>query len=110
MPELGGSSTEPDVAGSNPARPVCTKCCAWHDDIEKCQHDPQAPCSICGDPVGPLSMGGSNICCACDCGIPPELKAQFNASLLKGHARDSGTKEDVFHKGCWTAQEQSGEF
>ncbi len=32
------------------------------------EYDENAPCIICGEPVGNASMGGTVICPACDCG------------------------------------------
>jgi len=32
------------------------------------EYDEKAPCKICGEPVGEASMGGTDICPACDCG------------------------------------------
>ena len=32
------------------------------------KYDENAPCRICGLPVGNASMGGTDICPACDCG------------------------------------------
>lgn len=34
----------------------------------KVEYDENAPCIICGEPVIGASMGGTNICGACDCG------------------------------------------
>jgi hypothetical protein len=34
----------------------------------KIPYDENAPCLICGEPVIGASMGGTNICGACDCG------------------------------------------
>ena len=31
-------------------------------------YDPLAPWRICGEPVGEASMGGTDVCPACDCG------------------------------------------
>jgi hypothetical protein len=32
------------------------------------EYDPNAPCVSCGQPVLAASMGGTAICCWCDCG------------------------------------------
>jgi len=32
------------------------------------EYDETAPCTICGEPVGEASMGGTTICPACDMG------------------------------------------
>ena len=31
-------------------------------------YDEHAPCRVCGEPVGNASMGGTDVCPACDCG------------------------------------------
>lgn len=33
------------------------------------EYDENAPCRICGDPVREASMGGTDVCPACDCGL-----------------------------------------
>lgn len=53
----------------------CLNCLAWHGvpPLEHlqlgipCGHDPNRVCNLCGESVGGLSMGGSNICSTCDC-------------------------------------------
>ena len=32
-------------------------------------YDENAPCRVCGEPVGEASMGGTSLCPACDCGV-----------------------------------------
>ena len=32
-------------------------------------YDEDAPCRVCGEPVGEASMGGTDVCPACDCGV-----------------------------------------
>ena len=68
----------------------CSNCNAWHGvpplehlpPGEPCAHDPVRPCIICGQPVGALSIGGSDICCRCDCGYKGQEKYTI-ASLLQ---------------------------
>ena len=58
----------------------CPDCLAWHgigvlkhlEPGVPCGHDKERPCTLCGHPVGGLSMGGPGICSWCDCGMPPE--------------------------------------
>ena len=55
----------------------CPNCKAFHGIYplehlppgEPCAYDPIRPCSICGQPVGCLSMGSNDICSKCDLGI-----------------------------------------
>lgn len=35
----------------------------------KVEYDEKAPCIWCGLPVESASMGGTNLCPACDCGV-----------------------------------------
>lgn len=58
----------------------CPDCLAWHGigmlkhlkPGVPCGHDKERSCTLCGHPVGGLSMGGPGICSWCDCGMPPE--------------------------------------
>lgn len=53
----------------------CPNCLAWHgvwplEHLQPgipCKHDPNCACDLCGEPVGGISFGGSNICGHCDC-------------------------------------------
>lgn len=55
----------------------CPKCLAWHgvpplEHLQSgvpCGHNLNRACDLCEEPVGGLSMGGSNICSRCDCGL-----------------------------------------
>ena len=61
-------------------------------------YDETAPCRICGLPVGAASVGGTDVCPACDCGRyrdgtqipfadvmrPERLRAR--ARYIEGHA------------------------
>ena len=33
------------------------------------EYDETAPCRVCGLPVGEASMGGTDVCPSCDCGL-----------------------------------------
>lgn len=47
----------------------CSNCQSYHHmTTGGCTFDATAPCSVCGEPVGSLSMGGPDICPSCDCG------------------------------------------
>jgi hypothetical protein len=47
---------------------------------------PAGPCKLCGATNYSLSLGGIDICPACDCGTPPEvsyLRRQLEEANLK---------------------------
>jgi hypothetical protein len=54
----------------------CEKCGAQHGlwplghlkPSDDCDHNPARQCRLCGNPVGPMSFGGPEICVACDVG------------------------------------------
>ncbi len=48
--------------------PMCPTCQSFHGD-DACTFDPLAACALCGLPVGVLSLGGPNVCPACDSGV-----------------------------------------
>ena len=57
------------------------------------EYDETAPCIICGEPVVEASMGGTDICPACDCG-----KCRFcGVDLPIASTREEATKKIRAH-------------
>lgn len=67
------------------AQARCEKCGCVHgqwplralEPGEECLFDPSAPCTVCGEPVRTLSMGGPRVCPACDCGVHRDTGQQW---------------------------------
>lgn len=84
----GFAITPPVVPQSEPfpVEDQCPDCGARHGAYplkhlkpgEPCGHDRERPCSLCGKPVGALSMGGSEICSWCDTGRPDLRPSQLH--------------------------------
>ncbi len=51
------------------------------------EYDPDAPCRICGEPVGSASVGGIDICPSCDMG---ECRYCGMGSMLLREELDGG--------------------
>lgn len=69
----------------------CPDCATWHGlwprehrkPGEPCGHNPFAPCEMCNEPVGGLSMGGPSVCARCDAFGPPRDKRARPRSALE---------------------------
>lgn len=42
------------------------------------EYDETGPCRICHEPVGEASMGGTDVCPACDCGLCRYCRVRMN--------------------------------
>ena len=59
----------------------------------KIEYDENAPCIWCGLPVESASMGGTNLCPACDCGVYRDgtrwtYKESMNQDFLTKKAKE----------------------
>jgi len=57
------------------------------------KYDENAPCIVCGLPVGEASVGGTVICPSCDCGVYRDgteigVRDYLNKKLLKKKAKE----------------------
>ena len=68
----------------------------FNEDI-KVEYDEKAPCRVCGLPVIHASMGGTDVCPYCDCGVYRDgtkilYKELTNKDLLKKKAEEISKK------------------
>ena len=65
----------------------------WEDkDAEfTVEYDETAPCKICKEPVENASMGGTDICPACDCGLHRDTHEKWTLYELILISRDGWT-------------------
>ena len=69
----------------------------WEDKTAQVtvEYDESAPCKICRLPVENASMGGTDICPACDCGVHRDTHEKWTFNEMFLITRDGWTPDEA---------------